>query len=221
MGGLRIVIFGATGMIGQGALRECVRDSGVDSVLAVVRTPLPDGMPKLTQVEHRDFTDFSSVTNEFADSDGCFYCLGVSSVGMSEADYTRVTYDYGTAANAAFQQASPNGRFLFVSGVGSDADSSTMWRKVKGRSENAILEANPNGFVFRPGAVMPRDGIRSRTGWVNGFYTVTAPLRPLLLRALPGQVNHTRRIGRAMLAVTRDGYSQRILSARDINIVAS
>lgn len=220
MGGLRIVIFGATGMIGQGVLRECVGDSGVDSVLAVVRRPLPDGMPKLTQVEHQDFADFSSIAGEFVDADACFYCLGVSSVGMSEADYTRVTYDYTVAANAAFQKASPNGRFLFVSGVGSDAASSTMWRKVKGRSENAVLETNPNGYVFRPGAVLPRDGIRSRTGWINGFYTVAAPVLPLLMRAFPGQVNDTRRIGRAMLAVTREGYARRILTARDINDVA-
>jgi uncharacterized protein YbjT (DUF2867 family) len=218
---MKVILLGATGMVGQGVLRECLLDPGVHAVLAVGRHASGQTHAKLRDVVLPDLTDYSKVRGDLAGADACFYCLGVASAGMSEADYRRVTYDIAVAAAKALVVESPAMTFVFVSGAGTDAASRTMWARVKGETENAIL-ALPfkAAHAFRPGCIQPLDGIRSRTRLYRVLYTVTTPLFPVL-RALFGRhLLTTRSIGRAMLKVAREGAPKRVLEAADINALA-
>src|SRR5262245_6976632 len=148
MAAMRVILFGASGMVGQGVLRECLLDADVSEVLAVVRSPLDRRDPKLRELAHKDFTDFSGV--DFSGYDACFWCLGISSVGMSEVDYTRITYDYTVAAAA---QMAPSIAFIFVSGAGTGGAS--MWARVKKKAEDAVLARFAKGYAFRPAFIQP------------------------------------------------------------------
>jgi uncharacterized protein YbjT (DUF2867 family) len=153
--------------------------------------------------------------------DVCFFCLGVSSNGMKEADYTRVTYGFTLAAAETLSRLNPGMPFIYVSGSGTDSTEKgrAMWARVKGRTENALLRLPLNAYMFRPGFIQPLDGIQSKTASYRIFYKVLAPLLPLLRWALPNQVLTTREIGQAMLAVAKRGYERRILETRDIRAV--
>lgn len=212
---MKVIIFGSTGMVGQGALRECLLDPEVTEVVAVVRAPTGQTHAKLRELVHRDFTDFTGVE---LDGDACFWCLGVSSNGMSEADYTRVTHDYTLAA--AKVMVRPTMKFVFVSGTGADRD--LMWARVKKRTEDALL-AMPfeDVYVFRPGMIQPLHGIRSRTRLYNVLYPVLYPVMLLVKLLSPGYVTTTERVGRAMLQVVRHGFTKRVLENPDINNAAA
>ena len=213
---MRVIIFGATGMVGQGVLRESLLAPDVTGVLVVTRTPTGVRHPKLTEIAHADFADLAAIKDELTGYDACFYCLGASSVGMNEADYTRVSYDYPLAAARLLAGTSPDLTFVYVSGQGTDAGSRTMWSRVKGRTENEILELLPNGYAFRPGFIQPTHGARSRTGLYNAVYTVTAPLIPLLRRLAPRYVTSTDAVGRAMLRAVRTGFPRRVVTTADM-----
>jgi uncharacterized protein YbjT (DUF2867 family) len=207
-------------MIGSGVLLECLADARVSQVVSVVRRPTGRTHQKLREVAHADFTDLSALAHEFRGADACYFCIGVTSVGMDEAAYRAVTYDVALAAARAMLDANPQMTFCFVSGAGADSSERgrVMWARVKGATENAIL-AMPfrNAFVFRPALVQPVKGVRSRTGWYRVFYAFMRPLAPLLLRFFPGSVTTTSHIGRAMLAVSLRGSSHRILHSAEIN----
>ena len=219
---MNVLLFGATGMIGQGVLRECLLDDRVTKVIAVLRTPLDFTHPKLHTIVHRDFTDFAALGEEFTSVDACFFCLGITSAGMNEADYRRVTYDIAMAAARTLFELNPEMTFIFVSGAGADSSERgrTMWARVKGATENAIL-ALPfrASYVFRPAFVQPMNGIVSRTGWYNAFYRVLGPIYPVLSRLAPGYTLTTEQIGKAMLQVARTGAPKRVLESRDIRSV--
>ncbi|MFJ7967747.1 NAD-dependent epimerase/dehydratase family protein [Streptomyces sp. NPDC096324] len=220
---MRVIVFGASGMIGHGALRACLLDDSVTDVLAVVRSPLPVAHPKLRQIIHTDFTDFTSVQDQLEGLDACFYCLGVSAVGRTEQEYTRVTYDYALAAARALHTASPALTFVYVSGEGTDSTgkSRQMWARVKGRTENDLLALPMSSYMFRPGYVQPMDGATSRTPVYRVMYRVMAGLYPLLRRAFPRHVTTTAAVGRAMLAVGRtDRQSPTVVRNSDINRLA-
>jgi uncharacterized protein YbjT (DUF2867 family) len=216
---MRAIVFGATGMIGQGVLRECLLDPGVEAVLAVGRSPSGSPHPKLRDLVVADFHDFSAVEKDLAGYDACFFCLGVSSAGMSEADYRRVTYDIAVAAARTLARVDPGMTFVFVSGTGADSTgrSKVMWARVKGETENAIL-ALPfkASYVVRPAFIQPLRGIRSRTKLYRAFYAAIGPLYPVLKALLPRQVTTTEQLGRAMIAVARGGAPVRVLESRDI-----
>jgi uncharacterized protein YbjT (DUF2867 family) len=219
---MKVLIFGATGMIGRGVLLECLRDSEVDLVVTLGRTAtgILDG--KLREIIHHDFTDYSAMEESLSGFDACFYCLGISSAGMTEADYTRVTLDYTMAAAEPFSRLNRGVKFTFVSGVGTDSSEKgrIMWARVKGRTENALLKLPLDAYVFRPGFIEPLDGIESRTPLYRKFYAVGRPLFPVLRRMLPNHVLTTRQVGQAMLRIARQGYSRHILEPRDIRIAA-
>ncbi|MEU9129453.1 epimerase [Kitasatospora sp. NPDC048540] len=219
MSGLQVVVFGASGMVGQGVLRECLLDDRVAGVLAVVRSPLGRSHPKLTEAALADFTDLAPLGDRLAGLDACFYCLGVSSVGMDERAYTRVSYDYPLAAARVLLARNPGLTFTYVTGEGTDRTgrSRAMWARVKGRAENDLIALGPDTYMFRPGFIQPRHGARSRTGWYRAGYAVTAPLFPVLRRLVPGWVTATDTVGRAMLAVAVHGDTERVLSTRGIN----
>lgn len=218
---MNVVVFGATGMVGAGAVIECLADTRVQSVLAVTRSSTGRRHSKLREILHTDFFNYDNVVADFASCDACFFCLGVSSVGMSEPEYTRLTYDLTLAAARAMVAANPRMTFCYVSGVGTDSSERgrTMWARVKGRTENAVL-ALPfaAAYMFRPGYIQPVEGVRSKTGWVQGAYTVLAPLYPLLRPLLRGTT--TSNFGRALIEVAASGYPKRILYSHDINALA-
>ena len=218
---MNVVIFGATGMVGKGVLLECLDDGRVERVLLVSRRPIDVSHPKLREVVHQDFFDFAGIQSQFVDFDACFFCLGVSSVGMSESEYHHLTYDLTLAAATALASASA-GRltFSYVSGEGTDSTERgrTMWARVKGKTENALLRLPfKAAYMFRPGYIQPLRGIRSKTRWIQALYDVFGPVYPLLRRLFPKYVTTTVNIGRAMIHVAAVGCSKQILSSADIN----
>jgi uncharacterized protein YbjT (DUF2867 family) len=220
---MRVVIFGASGMLGQGVLRECLRASDVAQVLSIVRAPGGPKDPKLMEHVRPDLLDYRVIEPDLSGLDACYFCLGVSAAGLDETQYTRVNYDITLAAGRTLARLNPNMTFVYVSGQGTDATEKgrIMWARVKGRTENA-LRALPFKAVycFRPGFIQPLHGARSRTRAYRITYTILAPLMPLLRALFPNQVLTTEVIGRAMLNVTRHGAPQPILGAREINRAA-
>jgi len=216
---MRVIVFGATGMVGQGVLRECLMDPAVERVLVVGRTPTGIEHPKLREIEHRNFTDFSAIEDEFAGYDACFFCLGVSSVGIPPEEYERITYEYTVAAAEPLARINPDSTFIYVSGAGTDSTEQgrTRWARVKGRTENAILALPFHGYAFRPGYIQPLHGVTSKTRLYGALYRVVAPLYPLFKRIMPGAVTTTEQLGRAMLAVARGGAPKKVLGSREIN----
>jgi uncharacterized protein YbjT (DUF2867 family) len=216
---MKVILFGATGMVGQGALRECLLDPDVESVLAVGRSATGQQHPKLRELVHKDFTDFSAVEDQLAGYDACFFCLGVSSAGMSEQDYRRVTYDFTMAAARALAKRNPGMTFVYVSGMGTDstARGRSMWARVKGETENALL-AMPfrAAYMFRPGYIQPMHGITSRTGLYRVGIAVMAPLYPLWKALFPKYVTTTEQVGRAMLEAGKHGAPKRVLDSVDL-----
>jgi uncharacterized protein YbjT (DUF2867 family) len=191
----------------------------VTEVVAVVRAPLGPGNPKLREVVHRDFSDFSAIEPDLSGADACFFCLGVSSAGMSEQRYSRITYDYTMAAAYALVRLNPGMVFTYVSGVGTDSSEQgrSMWARVKGRTENALLKLPFRSFMFRPGFIQPLDGIRSRTPVYRAVYRIAVPLIGLWKTLSPDSIVTTRDVGRAMIRVARDGYPKPILEPADIH----
>jgi len=216
---MNVLLFGATGMVGQGVLRECLLDSGVASVVSIGRSATGVSNPKLREIVHADLTNYAPIESELSGFDACFFCLGVSSAGMTEEQYTRVTYDITVRAAETLARLNPAMTFVYVSGQGTDSSEHgrTMWARVKGRTENALLRLPfKAAFMFRPGIIVPRFGARSRTALYRIPYMLTRPLLPLLLRGFPNQVLTTDEIGRAMLLVARNGAPKPILETRDI-----
>ena len=217
---MNVVIFGASGMVGQGVLRECLADAGVTRVTVVVRSPLATANTRVRELRHADFTNFSALASDLSGTDACFFCLGATSLGLTEDQYRRITLDVTVAAVRMLAVVNPAMAFVFVSGKGSDSSEKggVMWARVKGAAENVVLAAFPNGYAFRPGFIQPLHGITSRTRSYRIVYAIVAPVMPLL-RRFKSQVTTTEQIGRAMLAVARRGYPKRVLESADINAV--
>ncbi|MDB5707701.1 MAG: hypothetical protein JWN66_4817 [Sphingomonas bacterium] len=220
---MNILIFGATGMVGQGVLRECLLDTGIDRVVTVGRASSGRTDPKLHEIVLPDLFATRERAAELAGFDACFFCLGVSAVGMSEADYTRITYDLTTTVAGLLGELNPGMTFIYVTGTGTSSSEQGrfMWARVKGRTENALF-ALPfkAAYMFRPGFIQPLHGIVSKTGWYRAIYATTGPLAALLGRMSPGLLTTTEQVGRAMIAVARNGYAKTILENADINRAA-
>jgi uncharacterized protein YbjT (DUF2867 family) len=220
---MNILLFGATGMIGQGVLRECLLDPDVRRVQTVGRTATGVPHPKLREVVHTDLLYYASTEDQLSGFDACFFCLGVSSAGMAEADYERVTYRVTLAAAETLSRLNPGMTFIYVSGAGTDSSEHgrAMWARVKGKTENALLRLPfTAAYMFRPGAIQPLHGVRSKTAAYRVLYSLTKPLLPILRRAMPGLIVTTEQMGRAMLIVAKQGAPKRILESRDISAIA-
>ncbi|QYF91770.1 NAD-dependent epimerase/dehydratase family protein [Massilia sp. PAMC28688] len=215
---MKVIIFGATGMVGQGALRECLAAPDVEAVLTVGRTPTGQKHPKLTELVHAEMWHYEKIEAELSDYDACFYCVGVSAAGLSEKAYTHLTYDMTLAVAATLARRNPGMVFVYVSAAGAAADGKLMWERVRGRTENAVF-ALPfrAAYAFRPGMIQPLDGIKSKTVAYRVFYSLTKPILPLLRSAMPRQVLTTRMLGQAMLAAVRGQANKRILESADLN----
>jgi len=216
---MNVILFGATGMVGQGVLRECLLDPGVKSVLAIGRSTTGQQHEKLRELVHQDFFDFSTIESQLSGFDACFFCLGVSSAGMNEADYTRVTYDLTLAAARTLAKVAPDMTFVYVSGAGTDGTElgRSMWARVKGKTENALLKLPfKAAYMFRPAVIQPLHGIVSKTRLYRAAYVVAAPLMLLMKKVAPKYITTTEQVGRAMLEVARHGAPKRVIENSDI-----
>ena len=217
---MNVILFGATGMVGQGILRECLLDPGVQQILSIVRAPSGRHDPKLRELVHTDFFNYSAIEPQLTGFDACFFALGVSSAGMDEATYKHLTYDLTLAAASTLARLNPQMTFLYISGAGTDSTERgrTMWARVKGKTENDLLKLPFRAaYMFRPGAIQPLHGIRSKTRLYQTFYTIFNPILPILKSAFPQYITTTEQLGRAMLTVTKSGFPKPILESKDIN----
>jgi uncharacterized protein YbjT (DUF2867 family) len=217
---MNVLLFGATGMIGQGVLRESLLDPEVQNVLSIGRSLTGQRHPKLRELVHTDFLDFSALEPEIEGFDACFFCLGVSSAGMSEERYQRVTYDITMAVARTLAKLNPEMTFIYVSGMGTDSTERgrVMWARVKGKTENALMKLPFKArYMFRPGFIQPLRGIRSKTRLYRAFYTITGPIYPLIRALFPRYVTTTEKLGRAMIKVAKQGARKSVLENWDIN----
>lgn len=206
---MKVIIFGATGMVGQGALRECLADGRVEVVLAVGRSPTGQAHGKLREIVHGDLLDLAPIESELAGFDACLFCLGVSSAGLDEQEYRRVTLSAGTT----LARLNPGSTFVYVSAAGADAQGRQMWARVQGLTENALLALPFEVYVLRPGYIR----VTSRAPFYRLAYVVARPFYPVLRRLMPSAVTTTEQIGRAMIAIADHGAPKRVLGAADIN----
>ncbi|WP_328495296.1 NAD(P)H-binding protein [Streptomyces sp. NBC_00414] len=220
---MKVILFGATGMVGRGVLRECLRDAAVESVLVVGRTTVGVTHPKLSEVVRSDLTDLGGLEKELSGYDACFFCLGVSSAGMKEAAYRKVTYDLTLAVAGSLAASSPGLTFCYVSGQGTDSSARgrLMWARVKGETENALLALDGvDAYMFRPGLIQPLHGITSKTRAYRVIYATTGRLLPLLRKLAPNRITTTEQVGLAMIAVARGESEDRVLETEGINRLA-
>jgi uncharacterized protein YbjT (DUF2867 family) len=210
-------------MVGKGVLLECLDDPRITSILSLVRTPTGIVHPKLEELLHANFFDYSTIEEKLRGVDACFFCLGISSAGMKEADYHRWTYELTAAAADVLARLNPGMTFCFVSGTGTDSSERgrVMWARVKGKAENHIRQLPFRTYLFRPGIIRPMRGITSRTRSYRIFYTLFAPLFPVLSRLFPNQITTTERVGRAMIRAALSGAPKQTLENSDINALAA
>lgn len=220
---MRVVIFGASGMVGQGVLWVCLHDPEVTEVRVVGRTPLEQTDPKLRELVVPDVGNLTAVEGELGDYDACFWCLGVASAGKTEQEYRRVTYDLTISAGTALARINPGMTFVYVSGAGTDSTEHgrAMWARVKGATENALLRLPFKAFMFRPGIIQPQHGIRSKTRSYRLLYAILWPLIFPLRAIAPNSVTCTDRVGRAMIAVARHPPADRIVEMKELNALGA
>lgn len=217
---MNVLLFGATGMVGDAVLHECLADDRVTSVLALTRSPLGTSHRKVRELRRSDFHVYADLATELETIDACFFCLGVSAVGLSEQEYRHQTFDLTLAAGRALASAHPGAVFCYVSGEGTDSTEKgrAMWARVKGATENALLALPLKAYMFRPGFIRRREGgPPSKTLLYRLGYVLVAPLYPVLRRLAPTHMTTAENLGRAMIAVAITGYSSRVLENVDIN----
>jgi uncharacterized protein YbjT (DUF2867 family) len=220
---MKVILFGATGMVGQGVLRECLLAPEVESVLSVGRSATGQEHPKLREIVHSDLNGLTPIQDHLQGYDACFFCLGVSSAGMSEEDYRRVTYDLTIAVAHTLARLNSGMTFIYVSGAGTDSTEHgrSMWARVKGQTENALLRMPfKAAYMFRPGIIRPLHGIRSKTRSYRVLYAVMSPFVVLLAGIAPNSITTTEKMGRAMIHAAKNGAPKALLGTRDINELA-
>jgi uncharacterized protein YbjT (DUF2867 family) len=220
---MKIILFGATGMVGQGVLRECLLASDVERVLAVGRKSTGQHHEKLDELLVADIFDLAPHASALTGHDACFFCLGASSAGMAEGPYRRVTYDLTLSAAALLAQRNPAMTFVYVSGAGTDSTERgrVMWARVKGETENALLRLPfKAAYMFRPAFIQPLHGATSRTRWYTLLYTAMGPLYPVWKALFPRWVTTTENVGKAMLVAARRGAPSKVVENPEINALA-
>ncbi len=216
---MKILIFGATGMVGQGVLHECLAASDVSRVMTVGRSPVEQIHPKLQQLVQADLLSLEARERDLQGFDACFFCLGVSSAGMTEDAYRQIIHEVTLSAATLLSRLSPGMTFVYVSGAGTDSSEQgrSMWARVKGKTENDLKKLPFRSvYLFRPGVIQPLRGIQSKTPAYRHFYTVAGPLLSLIRRLFPGAVVTTDDIGKAMLNAARRNEGRVVAETNDI-----
>ncbi len=220
---MKVILFGASGMVGKGVLYECLEDASVEKVLSIGRSKIETTHPKLEQIEHGDFTNYASLENRFSEFDACFFCLGVSAAGLKEEAYYHITYNFTLEAARTMFRANPSMTFIYVSGQGTDSTEKgrMMWARVKGKTENDLLALGfKQAFMFRPGAIIPKKGIKSRTRAYQFMYDYFTWLLKFIKRIAPNSITDTVKLGKAMIHAHQRGYEKQIIDPVDINALA-
>jgi uncharacterized protein YbjT (DUF2867 family) len=220
---MKIILFGVTGMVGQGVLRECLLDPEITTVLVIGRTSLNQQNEKLREIVIKDLYNLQPVEDQLRNYDACLFCLGVSSTGMKEADYHHVTYDLTISVAQTLSKLNPEMTFIYVSGMGTDSTEigRTMWARVKGKTENALLRLPfKAAYMFRPAFIQPMHGIKSKTKLYRLLYVLISPVTPILTR-FPKYATTTEKIGRAMIQVAKHGAPKPFLESQDINTIGN
>lgn len=218
---MNVLIFGATGMVGQGVLREALAAPDVELVKTIGRTPTRQQHPKLRELVHAEMWNYEGIDDELSNFDACFFCLGASVGTMKEKQYTHLIHDLTLAAATKLAQLNPNMVFVYVSGVGANEQSKIMWERVRGMTESALLKLPfKDAYIFRPGMIQPLGGIKSRTPAYRIFYSLFKPVLPLLRAVLPRLIVTTAQMGQAMLNAVRRGAPKRILEPADISALS-
>jgi uncharacterized protein YbjT (DUF2867 family) len=220
---MKVIVTGATGMVGKGVLLECLDHPKVEQVLTIGRTPLGIQHPKLKELTQKNFLDYSKVQDQLKGFDACFLCMGVSAGGMKEEKYRELTYDYTLALAKTLLPLNPSMTCTYVSGEGTDSSGKgrTMWARVKGKTENDLLSLGfKQAFMFRPGGIIPLRGIKSKTKSYQFFYNYFLWLLKLIKFIAPDSVVNTSQIGLAMINITERGYDKKIIKPKDILVLA-
>lgn len=197
---IKAIITGATGMVGKAVLLECLDHPEVESVLLINRRSIEINHPKLKEVIHSDFYNLSSIKAELKGYNACFFCMGISSIGMDEDKYSKLTFDLTAHFADVLHELSPDMIFNYVSGTGSDSSEKgkTMWARVKGKTENYILNKDfKDAYMFRPNMIIPEKGIKSSTGWYNAIYVIMKPFFFILKNRK--NITTTTKLGTAMI----------------------
>jgi uncharacterized protein YbjT (DUF2867 family) len=214
-----VLITGATGMIGKGVLLECLDHQEIDNVLVIGRNSIEIKHPKLKELIHHDFTDFTGIKDQLKGIDGCFFCLGISAAGLKEEQYRKITYDYTMTLAKTLKDLNPEMTFNYVSGQGTDSSekSRMMWARVKGKTENDLLHLGfKQAFMFRPGAIIPLRGIKSKTKSYQFMYDYFIWLLKGIKAFAPNSMVNTTQIGLAMINSVLIGYTKSVLAPKDI-----
>lgn len=218
---MNVIITGSTGMVGKGVLLECVESGHVNEILLINRSPIGEEFPKTTEIIINDFFDLNSIEEQLNGYDACYFNLGTSSVGKSEEEYARITYDLTMNFARTVLEQNPDLVFTYVTGQGASTEmnSNMMWANVKGKTENELLELGfKDAYMFRPGLILPMKGIRSNT-WYQVFYDILRPVYPLFRKF--SSVTDTMKVGQAMINLTMNPQGKKILEPEDINKAAN
>lgn len=207
-------------MVGQSVLRECLLDTRIKSVVTIGRNATGQQHPKLRELVHANLLDLSAMEGDLTGFDACFFCLGVSSAGMSEEKYTAITYDLTLSVAKTLVRLNPAMTFTYVTGTGTDSSERgrSMWARVKGKTENDLLKLPfKAAYMFRPGGILPLHGVRSKTKLYQAVYTIMKPFYPMLEKWFPNSVTTSEKVGRAMIEIATNGYSKPIIESTDMN----
>ncbi|ARB93937.1 NAD-dependent epimerase/dehydratase family protein [Legionella longbeachae] len=214
-----IIIYGATGMLGQAVLRESLLDAHIEQVTVIGRSPIGQTHPKLREIVHANLFDYHNIEEQLIGIDACFYCLGTPSTGKTEAEYTRITKDLTVTAAKILLRLNPHPSFIYISGEGADSSEKgvLMWARVRGQTENELLRMPfKRVYIVRPGIIQPLNGIKSRVRLYRLGYSMLKPILPMLRYFFPTFISSTQLLGQAMIKIARDGYEKPILRNKDL-----
>jgi len=216
---IRAIITGATGMVGEGVLHECLLHPLVEAVLVINRRPCGVDHPKLKEIIHADFFDFSSIESQLSGYNACFFCLGVSSIGMKEEQYYRLTYTLTMHVAETLSRLNSSMTFCYVTGAGTDSTEKgrSMWARVKGKTENALMKLPfKNVYAFRPGFIKAIKGLKH----VHPFYKYISWMFPIGRVLYPNGFCTLHELGLAMINVAENGYDKQVIEGKDIIALA-
>lgn len=220
----RVMVFGGTGMIGRGIMHECLKDPEVEEVVAVGRSSVGETHPKLREIKHTDFLNFDPIEEEMKNVDACIYSIGVTSLGLDEPTYKKITQEFTLSTANALIKHNPNMTFVFVSAMGTDINATySFWPRIKAETENTVIEMPWHGYVFRPGIVRAMNGETSRTTAYRIAYNILRPAFALLHWIAPSTLVTTEAMGQAFLRLAKEGSptEQRIFEGNDMNILVN